>query len=102
MNDRTAGDDAIKEARLLLVGAGVELHTGSRRLDLGLRIEAPGPQAAGVALPLGGQQEDVARLEVALLQAQDPLPGGGHRGVATTGLLWQKLEILCNYIVSTM
>lgn len=91
VNNRTAGDDDVEEARPLLVGADVKVKAGRRRLDLGGGVESAAPQAAGVALHLGGQHEDVARLKVALLQTQYTLPARGQpQGYSSYPLLWQN------------
>lgn len=80
---RTTGDNVVKESRSLPVGVGVELYTWHCCGNLRRGVEATAFQVADVLLLLRGDEQDVARLKVALLQTEHTLQG--RRGRLQTG-----------------
>lgn len=70
---RTTGDNIIKEARPVPVEVGIKLYTWHRHVNLWRGIEVTAFQVAHVLLQLGGDEQDVSRLKVAVLQTQDTL-----------------------------
>lgn len=65
----------IKESLTLPVGIGVELYTWHHHVNLCLGIETTAFQVAPVLLHLGGDEQDVSRLKVAVLQTEHTLRG---------------------------
>lgn len=66
----TAGDNVVKESRPLPVGVGIQLYTCSCGLNLFFGIEIATFQLIHVLFNIGGDEQHVPRLKVALLQAE--------------------------------
>ncbi len=69
----TTGDHIIEESQSLFVGTGVELYAWHGRVNLCWGVEAAALQVAPVLLHLGGEEQDVSRLKVAVLQTEHTL-----------------------------
>lgn len=72
---RTTGDNIIEESQSLPVGIGIELYTWHRHVNLCWGVETTAFQVAHVPLHLGGDEQDVSRLKVAVLQTEHTLRG---------------------------
>lgn len=72
---RTTGDNIVEESQSLPVGIGVELYARHHHVDLRLGVETTAFQVPRVLLHLGGDEQDVSRLKVAVLQTEHTLRG---------------------------
>ena len=74
----TAGYDVVEVPGALPVQPHVGVDAGQRGVHLLQGVEAPPPQALAVPLPVRGDQQDVAGLEVGVLQAVHALSGNAQ------------------------